>query len=486
MYKDIVVQKIKNAAIYVYILVYSLLLSAFALSNPLHSAFIGDSAVFVYVARVILDGGMPYRDTFDHKGPLIYLIDAFGLLINERVGIWLLEVLTLYLTFLFAYKIARLLRCDQFTSYLGVIISVFVLLCYFQGGNLTEEYACAFITVALYCFLKFFITGSITIHNWFVCGVCFVSVCLLRANMIALWIVMCIGLLVVWIKNKKKFDVLRFVSWFMAGALFVLLPIFIWIFKNDAFSAFIDNYIVFNMLYSSDQQTVSFYNVWGTIKFFVLNPVILASILLLLCFCVKQNKLVDWLCLNALLLSIIMSSISGRKHVHYGMIFYPFVIYAFLRLLSSLIRNRTAVKSAFIRSIKIVITLLSVIGYYHIFVPYNLFVSKIMGTERQVAKIIQSMTTKTDKITVCGNDDAVYLLSNRKSASKYSYQFPIANINYEIWQEYFNDIKKLTAKVIVILPGDYEVFPYMQIKSIIKDYYVLAGKVGETEIFMLK
>lgn len=41
-----------------------------------------DSAVYQYVADIILQGGLPYEDVFDHKGPLLYLIDAMSLKIG--------------------------------------------------------------------------------------------------------------------------------------------------------------------------------------------------------------------------------------------------------------------------------------------------------------------------------------------------------------------------------------------------------------------
>ena len=154
-------QKMKIIISYVYILLCSSIMALFAQSNPFQTSFMGDSAVFVYVAKVILSGGMPYRDTFDHKGPLIYLFDALGLLIDNRVGIWIVEFTVIFITFLFAYKIARFLKCSQLLSCVVITIGFFVLLYYFQGGNLTEEYASVFITVSLYYFLKFIINCNI-------------------------------------------------------------------------------------------------------------------------------------------------------------------------------------------------------------------------------------------------------------------------------------------------------------------------------------
>src|SRR2546426_12263930 len=47
--------------------------------------FIGrDSSVFLYVARQVQEGGVPYRDVWDHKPPLIYYLDVIGLALADR------------------------------------------------------------------------------------------------------------------------------------------------------------------------------------------------------------------------------------------------------------------------------------------------------------------------------------------------------------------------------------------------------------------
>ena len=47
----------------------------------------GDSSVFITVAAVMKNGGMPYLDTFDHKGPLLYIINYTGLKLCDYKGI---------------------------------------------------------------------------------------------------------------------------------------------------------------------------------------------------------------------------------------------------------------------------------------------------------------------------------------------------------------------------------------------------------------
>ena len=44
-----------------------------------------DSSVFIYVGNILKRGLMPYKDTFDHKGPLLYLLEYAGLFISENM-----------------------------------------------------------------------------------------------------------------------------------------------------------------------------------------------------------------------------------------------------------------------------------------------------------------------------------------------------------------------------------------------------------------
>ena len=67
-----------------------------------------DQSVFQTVALMMQKGYMPYLDSFDHKGPLIYLINYWGMMINKRHGIWIIEFIAIWITYAALYKIARL------------------------------------------------------------------------------------------------------------------------------------------------------------------------------------------------------------------------------------------------------------------------------------------------------------------------------------------------------------------------------------------
>ncbi len=490
-------QKMKIIISYVYILLCSSIMALFAQSNPFQTSFMGDSAVFVYVAKVILSGGMPYRDTFDHKGPLIYLFDALGLLIDNRVGIWIVEFTVIFITFLFAYKIARFLKCSQLLSCVVITIGFFVLLYYFQGGNLTEEYASVFITVSLYYFLKFIINCNIKKHQIILTGSCFAAVCMLRANMIACWLVLFMGILLKCFSHKKYKLAARFIGWFVIGILLVFVPIIVWLCLNSSFGSFIDDYIIFNFIYSNTLALSKF----NAFLAFISTPPMLVSETVLFYFCVKQSKKEDWLCLSALFLSVVLAGISGRKYGHYGMIFYPFIIYATSRLFYECWLEICMTKAKNKFSLKNIIIPVAIALCFSGCIIYPIVTNIFNGNStiilypsdnidsvenRKIIDVIQLITNENDKISVVGNDNSLYLLANRKSVSKYSYQYPIANIKHNIWEEYLNDIQKSPAKVIVLTPGADQIYPYCGIKVITDKYYRLVSVVSKTEIYLLK
>src|SRR5579885_833747 len=66
-----------------------------------------DSAVFAYVGWAMKHGLMPYRDIWDHKGPLLYYLQyaGFSLTPNSTLGIGLIEVVALCVAFLLTYRI---------------------------------------------------------------------------------------------------------------------------------------------------------------------------------------------------------------------------------------------------------------------------------------------------------------------------------------------------------------------------------------------
>ena len=104
-----------------------------------------DSGVFLYVGWRWLSGDIPYRDVWDHKPPLIYLIDAIGIKLtpDSLWGVWLIQFLFILATLAIIYILLE----NEFGIYAALSGSILLtsgLLTVTGSGNVTEEYALLF------------------------------------------------------------------------------------------------------------------------------------------------------------------------------------------------------------------------------------------------------------------------------------------------------------------------------------------------------
>lgn len=142
-----------------------------------------DSSVFLYIADRILEGELPYRDIWDHKGPLIYYLNALGLLLADgsRWGVWLLELLFVGAAAWLGFR----LMLEIFGFYPALIASTIWLVALgdvVDLGNLTEEYALIFQFGALWFFWR--AVGTREAPNYWGAGAMTAMAFLLRPNLI--------------------------------------------------------------------------------------------------------------------------------------------------------------------------------------------------------------------------------------------------------------------------------------------------------------
>src|SRR6185312_6515334 len=66
-----------------------------------------DGPVFAYIGWAMKRGLMPYRDIWDHKGPLLYYLQyaGFSLSPNSTIGIGVLELIAFSIGFFLLYRV---------------------------------------------------------------------------------------------------------------------------------------------------------------------------------------------------------------------------------------------------------------------------------------------------------------------------------------------------------------------------------------------
>lgn len=465
----------------------------------LHGDADTDSSVYKTVAFMMSRGYMPYRDSFDHKGPLTYLVNIIGMQIDPYCGVWVIEFITIFTTFAGIYQIARL-RINKIFSCFCVLICGSLLYDYFQGGNMVEEYAMPFIAISLYIFLDYFLNRKITRLRLAVCGGCLGAVFLLRPNMISVWIVFVIAVLIDCVSKKNAAKLPEFIIFFLMGFAVVITPIFIWLAVNGCFGAFIENYIQFNMVYSAAKGEGEKWNVgFG----FINRTLITFALLILAYLCwikddpatkdkhITNDRFLYVTYFVYLLVTLILISMSGQPYAHYGMILVPAIAFPMAEMfaLTGLKNNGNAA------TLLLILYIVGSIAMPKWLTNVGDLVSKYADRANDhhsdmvkgVCELVERYTTQDDRISVYGNGDIVYFLSNRLHATRYSYQFPIGEIAPEIMDEYYEELKTELPPVIVIWErqADERIESFLYEHSYTEISDTSSYDIGKSRVFLL-
>ena len=281
-----------------------------------------DTCVYLYMGNLIPQGLMPYRDAFDHKGPLLYLIMALGLQIGNLAGVWLVQSGFFIVSAFYAYKTCRLLVSPGPAS----LASALAVLWYSTGHIGPETFSIPFLLIALFYFVRY-ISDGYSISGWetLLVGGCFGSVLLLKVNLTALWLVFAAVVAFVSIRRNEYSLLFRRVLLFLAGTALVSVPILLWLFVNGTFPDFIADYWHFNLHAYGDKPSFSNYlsffldrrlSVW-IFDYWFNTPALLTYAFLFWHAKAAQRKLLFFCMASYLFLSILLLGIKGTSMAYY-------------------------------------------------------------------------------------------------------------------------------------------------------------------------
>ena len=116
----------------------------------------------------MFNGKVPYKDLFEQKGPLLYLIYGIGYLISHDtfLGVYLLEVISYTIFGYFLFKIART-YLNQFYALLASVLTLAIIsgsISFVQGGS-AEEFLFTFCSDKVFILLLKFLMKIILIRN---------------------------------------------------------------------------------------------------------------------------------------------------------------------------------------------------------------------------------------------------------------------------------------------------------------------------------
>lgn len=376
-------------------------------------------------------GYIPYRDSFDHKGPLIYFLNYLGQQIARYRGIWFIEFMTIFFTFYFMYRIGCLC-CHSLPAAVILLFTSAPLFTFYEHGNKVEEFAMPFIALSLYFFLDFLMNCKISVYRLILCGVSPGAVCLLRVNMISVWIVFCISIAGILCWQKNITDQIRFSLYFLIGFLSFVLPFMFWLAYHNALKAFWEQYIIFNGIYCGHASPAQ---IWNTFFFSMEHKTVLFALVAVVCLFVKQRDRLFGIYMLYMIVSFLMLSLSGRTYLHYNIVTVPALIFPIAALYGICEQQW---KNAAGQTALLLFAAVFLADTLHAdWFPPTQDLARIYQERneehfseklRTVCLLIGENTDADDKISVYGNWDLVYVISDRMHATHYSYQVPIGTI----------------------------------------------------------
>ena len=212
--------------------------------------FHGDSGIFQEMGICLLQGGTPYIDLFDHKGPILWYLQALGIWMSPRWGLMALQAIFLFFTMLLWYKSTLLLIDKKVPSLIISIIGLFFLLAFYERGNLCEEWSLLFISLPVFLFLRKWKTVSddkpvYTHADSLVLGLCVGIIAMIRLNNSAPLIAFVLLHFIRCIKSKKYKRLLIDVAIICLGIIFIILLCSIFYFIKAGWTG------VYEMIYGS-------------------------------------------------------------------------------------------------------------------------------------------------------------------------------------------------------------------------------------------
>jgi len=439
-----------------------ILLPASPLNTPIPNR---DSGVFLYIGWRILNGEIPYRDIWDHKPPIIYYINALGLAMADGSswGVWFIELASLFLAayigFILVKKTFGTLAAI-FSMYLWLITLFFIN----QGGNFTTEYT---LPLQFLCLWLAHEAQNREFCSWrgFLLGLLLGLAFMIKQNTIGIGLAVTIFLIVDRIRlNKFKHLLHELLTIFSGGALVILVLIILYA-AQGALSQFWDAAFIYNFVYSSTDLMAK---INGTIS--GMSPLyrtglpqlaLIGYVISIIWLIFKRDFDRKWFQLIViglidLPIELALVNVSARSYPHYFMILLPifsvfagYTVWLIFSVLDELLHLNIP-KIIGTLCVCAVLLMYSMVLYK----PYMDVIRNDFGLNQDNTMIsyISKLTSPTDTVLMWGAETTTNFFSQRRSPSRFVYQYPLYMIGYsneKIINEFIQDIIRHKPKFII-------------------------------------
>lgn len=201
-------------------------------TSPLYAYIGADAAIFKQMGMAILQCKTIYLDYFDNKGCLLYFLHAFCLWLGGDFVILVFQAISLTITVILLDKIISLFK-DGTSRFCLLLVAFILLLCFYEGGDLSEEWSLPFICYPLYKFLRSYKEDkTLVAKDLYSIGLCFGVIAFLRINNAVPFCGFLLCLFIGYLLKKQWKQFFINLLAFTGGVLTIAIPCFLYFYPK--------------------------------------------------------------------------------------------------------------------------------------------------------------------------------------------------------------------------------------------------------------
>lgn len=211
-----------------------------------------DTQSYYTMGKGIFNGKALYKDLFEQKGPVFYLIYGIGYLINihNLYGAYFMEGVFASLTFIFAYKIANMYLSEKMSVVAVFILPVLIFnKSFMRYGGSCEEFLTALIMMSFYFFMQVFNEKGDSVKYMYLNGLLGGIVLMMKFNVSIFFGGLGLCVYIMHLINKDYKLLIQNIISTALGAFTIILPVLIWLAVSGSLTDFME-VVSFNSKYS--------------------------------------------------------------------------------------------------------------------------------------------------------------------------------------------------------------------------------------------
>ena len=427
-----------------------------------------DESIFLYGGRIINLGLTPYVDFFDHKGPMLYVLNSVGLKVAmpNLSGVVLIQSLLICIALILVLE--SFFRNSATNEARKYLLFLFLAVCSIYSTihtfGTTELWALPF-QLSSYVLVtrkllqtglekklrpNFIIDSEIFIA--FTLGISFIVNFLIRPNNSTGILFVCLVNLVY---SKNKFTRMKITTVYISSVLIIIFLIRSQVenFSSGQLSLIIEQYMLYNLNYSEGLSVIQ--KIYGSSMLlinFIKLPLFLTLVFILSVVKINSSKTpILFFLLTVFTIDFMSQLISGR-----GVSAYLVAILASVFNIFAYVLQNFELKE----------DLLNVVaGVSVILLISNLSIESLASrwhdnfrNQIQAAEYLSQKTTPSDKVFYLGNNPAVLVRANRTSVSKVIYIAPLLS-------SFYLNREKLVAETLDELIADKPLYVIQNVEN---------------------